>query len=157
MNQLSQQITDRIRDHGQIDRSFIRELMKQVWNPALSAVDPILGEQLTEALSANLDHMDRDGRDLAIEFIRAYQLDTQAGGSSQVHVLAPDLYKQCPNCSGSGQTTCSSCGGMGGRYETRIEYDYENNPIYRDEWVSCFCAGGYVTCGVCGGSGSVHR
>lgn len=157
MNYFTQQIETQIQTTGRLNRSFIRELMMQVWDSTRDDIDMGLTTQLCEALSPNLDLMDSDARELAVNLIRAHQQDTQTSGSPHVHVLAPDLYEQCGACSGSGQTTCSSCGGMGGRSETRIEYDYENNPMYREEWISCFCSGGYVSCGVCGGAGSISR
>lgn len=157
MNYFIPQILTQLRTSGHLDRSFVKGLMGQAWDPARSEVDDSLGVQLHDALSSNLDCMDSDARELAVGFITAYRQDVQASGSSQVHVLAPELYTQCSYCAGSGRTTCSSCGGSGGRSESRIEYDYDNNPTYRDEWISCFCNGGYVSCGICGGSGSVAR
>ena len=75
-----------------------------------------------------------------------------------VHDMDPDHHQQCGTCCGSGKVTCSSCNGMGGRSESRVDYDWENNPTYRDEWVSCYsCNGGYSTCSGCGGSGSVPK
>ena len=75
----------------------------------------------------------------------------------QVHDMAPDLYRQCGACAGSGRTTCSACGGTGGRSESRVDYDWEGNPTYNSEWISCSCAGGQVVCGTCGGSGSTSK
>jgi hypothetical protein len=64
--------------------------------------------------------------------------------------------RQCPGCSGSGVEPCSACYGMGGRSENRVEYDWENNPQYREEWVSCFsCTGGMARCRRCAGSGVI--
>lgn len=40
--------------------------------------------------------------------------------------------QQCPTRAGSGVVSCSACNGSGGRSETRIEYDWENNPVYRE-------------------------
>ncbi|RMG41738.1 MAG: hypothetical protein D6732_02010 [Methanobacteriota archaeon] len=77
--------------------------------------------------------------------------------STKVHDLSPDAYRQCGTCAGSGQTTCSSCYGMGGRSETRMDYDWDGTPIYREEFIPCMCNGGYTTCGTCGGSGSVYK
>lgn len=77
--------------------------------------------------------------------------------STKVHDLSPDTYRQCGACYGSGRTTCSSCYGMGGRSETRVDYDWDGTPIYRQEFISCMCNGGYTTCGTCGGSGSVYK
>ena len=76
----------------------------------------------------------------------------------KVHDLDPQNYRQCGYCSGSGSQTCSSCGGTGGRSESRTDYDWDNNPIYRTEWVSCYsCSGGKQTCSTCGGSGTVNN
>ncbi|MEZ4886226.1 MAG: hypothetical protein R3E32_15940 [Chitinophagales bacterium] len=76
----------------------------------------------------------------------------------KVHDLDPQNYRQCPSCYGSGRTTCSSCGGSGGRSESRVDYDWNNNPIYRTEWVACYsCSGGQSTCSRCGGSGTVNK
>ena len=76
----------------------------------------------------------------------------------KVHDLDPQNYRQCGYCSGSGSQTCSSCGGTGGRSESRTDYDLDNNPIYRSEWVSCYsCSGGKQTCSTCGGSGTVNN
>ena len=77
--------------------------------------------------------------------------------STKVHDLSPNSYAQCGYCYGSGNVTCQSCNGMGGRYETRIDYDWDGSPIYREEFIPCMCNGGYTTCGTCGGSGSVYR
>lgn len=65
--------------------------------------------------------------------------------------------KQCPSCSGSGTRTCSSCGGMGGRNESYTRYDWEGNPIFEHNWVSCYCSGGYESCTTCGGKGTVYK
>ena len=60
--------------------------------------------------------------------------------------------KTCPVCSGSGTKVCSSCGGMGGRYQSRVDYDWQGNPQYRDEWINCYsCSGGYSNCTNCYG------
>lgn len=76
----------------------------------------------------------------------------------KAHDLDPKNYRQCYSCSGSGVRTCSSCGGTGGRSESRVDYDWDNNPIYRTEWVSCYsCSGGQQTCTTCGGSGTVNK
>ena len=76
----------------------------------------------------------------------------------QVHDLDPEGHRQCPICSGLGQIDCASCGGMGGRDESQVEYDYDNNPTYRTVRVPCgFCAGGRTACTTCHGSGSVSR
>ena len=76
----------------------------------------------------------------------------------KVHDLDPQNYRQCPACYGSGWKTCSSCGGSGGRSESRVEYDWNNDPIYNTEWVSCYaCTGGQTTCNTCGGSGTVTK
>jgi hypothetical protein len=102
-----------------------------------------------------------DARDLVVGFPEAYVADTQGvvpaptSASTRVHALAPDLYRQCPVRYGSGRAACSSCGGMGGRYESRVTYDY--NPVSDDEWVGCPCDGGYAVCTACGSSGSAHR
>lgn len=64
--------------------------------------------------------------------------------------------KQCPDCSGSSVQTCYSCGGSGGRYQSRVDYDWDGRPMYRDEWVNCYsCSGGVISCTRCGGSGTV--
>lgn len=69
----------------------------------------------------------------------------------------PATEKQCPACAGSGVQTCSACNGMGGHSETRIDYDWDNNPIYGEEWVTCgYCNGGYASCSLCGGDGTVQ-
>ena len=76
----------------------------------------------------------------------------------QVHDLDPEGHRQCPICSGLGQIDCASCGGMGGRDEGQVDYDYDNNPTYRTVRVPCgFCAGGRTACTTCHGSGSVSR
>ena len=157
MDQFTRQFETGIQQNETLDNRFIKELLGQIWDPKLNKIDSRLATELYNALLAHLSHMDPDAQKISIEFIRAYEEDHQIAGSTQVHVLAPDLYKQCSSCYGSGQSTCSSCGGMGGRTETRIDYDYDNNPIYREEWISCFCSGGYVSCGICGGSGSTYR
>lgn len=65
--------------------------------------------------------------------------------------------KQCPTCSGSGSRVCSSCGGSGGRSQSRVDYDWQGNPVYNTEWINCYsCSGGYSTCNHCGGSGQVN-
>ena len=65
--------------------------------------------------------------------------------------------RQCGVCHGDGSVTCGSCGGRGGRQETRVDYDWEGTPTYLPEWVSCgSCSGGYVRCGACGGRGHVY-
>ena len=64
--------------------------------------------------------------------------------------------KSCYTCYGSGSKVCSSCGGSGGRYQSRVDYDWEGRPNYRDEWINCYaCSGGYATCPTCGGKGEV--
>ena len=46
---------------------------------------------------------------------------------------------------------------MGGHSETRIDYDWDNNPIYGEEWVTCgYCNGGYASCSLCGGDGTIQ-
>ena len=66
--------------------------------------------------------------------------------------------QQCPACHGSGVVTCSACNGSGGHSETRVEYDWENNPSYREEWISCYsCSGGMASCGQCGGNGHIQK
>jgi len=83
---------------------------------------------------------------------------TSFNPNRKVHDLDPEHYRQCSFCSGSGLTTCSSCGGTGGRSESRTDYDWNNNPVYRTEWVSCYsCSGGKQTCTTCGGSGTVNK
>ena len=64
--------------------------------------------------------------------------------------------RQCYSCSGSGVTTCSSCGGSGGRNEQSISYDWNGDTQYDTYWVPCFCSGGQVSCAGCGGSGYVY-
>jgi hypothetical protein len=158
MNHFTPQIDARARSGGVLDRPFVSSLMRQAWDEERDDVDAALAAQLYGALSAALDRMDPGGRELAVEFVRAYRTDHGLdAAAAQVHVLAPDLYRQCFACYGSGRTTCGSCGGMGGRYESRVTYDYDSTPVYGDEWVSCFCSGGSVVCGTCGGSGSVAR
>lgn len=73
------------------------------------------------------------------------------------HSSSPHMQKKnCSTCHGSGKRVCSSCGGRGGRYESRVDYDWEGRPNYRDEWINCYsCSGGYATCFVCGGKGEV--
>lgn len=83
---------------------------------------------------------------------------TSFNPNRKVHDLDPQHYRQCPACSGSGLLTCSACGGTGGRSESRTDYDWDNNPIYRTEWVSCYsCSGGQQTCTTCGGSGTINK
>ena len=157
MDHFARQVDTQIRTTGRLDLAFISKLMRQAWDSTRGEIDTESSTQLYRALSSSLGRMDADARELAVGFISAYQQDNRISGSQQVHVLAPELYRQCTYCYGSGQTSCSSCGGVGGRSESRIEYDYDNNPVYREEWISCFCNGGYASCGVCGGSGSVAR
>jgi hypothetical protein len=158
MNHFTPQIDTRARRGGPLDRPFVSSLMRQAWDEARDEVDGTLAAQLYGALSAALDRLEPDGRELAAEFVRAYRTDHGLDtASTRVHVLAPDLYRQCSACYGSGWTACGSCGGMGGRYESRVSYEYDYDPVHNDEWVSCFCSGGSVVCGSCGGSGSVAR
>jgi hypothetical protein len=157
MNHFTPQIDARLRSGGVLDLPFVRTLMKQSWDSARGRVDDALTAQLYAALVANFDRVTPDARELTVGFLRAHEADNGLPASTAVHALAPDLYRQCSACYGSGRTTCSSCGGMGGRYESRVTYDYDYNPVYSDEWIGCFCSGGYTTCGTCGGSGSVAR
>ena len=83
--------------------------------------------------------------------------ERRTNSSTKVHDLSPDTYRQCGACAGSGQVTCPSCYGMGGRSETRVDYDWDGTPIYREEFIPCMCNGGYSVCGTCGGSGSVYK
>lgn len=71
----------------------------------------------------------------------------------------PDDYDMCQKCTGIGYEYCSICGGSGGRYETRYDYDYEGRPISRDEHISCSaCSGsGQKLCRECGGTGWVRK
>ncbi len=64
--------------------------------------------------------------------------------------------RQCGACSGSGDQVCSACNGSGGRYDSYTSYDWEGNPQYEQQWVGCFCSGGYTSCGACGGRGYVY-
>jgi hypothetical protein len=109
-----------------------------------------------------------EARDILASYSQSYKpvgcneklIVTDQGESSvrQLHDMAPDRYKQCGICYGTGKIDCSSCNGMGGRSESRVDYDWENNPIYQDEWVPCYsCNGGYSTCYGCDGSGSVAK
>ena len=66
--------------------------------------------------------------------------------------------RQCLACAGAGVVTCSACNGMGGHAETRVDYDWENNPVYREEWVICYaCTGGMAPCTRCSGAGTVEQ
>jgi hypothetical protein len=71
----------------------------------------------------------------------------------------PDNYKRCLICSGTGKKTCGICGGRGGRYKTRYDYDYDGRSIARESWEQCgMCAGsGRSSCSRCGGVGSIRR
>jgi hypothetical protein len=157
MNHFVPQIDARLRSGRSLDRQFVGTLLRQAWDTRRQEIDSRLSIELYAALSANLRRSTPDAQDLIVGFMRAYEDDNGLPASTAVHVLAPDRYRQCSVCYGSGRTTCSSCGGMGGRYESRVTYDYDDNPMYSDEWVSCFCTGGYTVCGACGGSGSTHR
>ena len=152
-----------------LDYAFVEELLTHVWDPTRRELDRDAATLLARALEPNLDRLDPDARALATDFYATHWAAfTPADGpgpsapaepparSTPVAVTAGSE-RQCPACAGSGQTTCGSCGGMGGRYQSRVEYDYDSNPIYRDEWVGCFCNGGSVACGVCNGSGTVFR
>lgn len=61
--------------------------------------------------------------------------------------------RQCGSCSGSGVQVCGSCNGSGGRYDSYTTYDWEGNPQYEQQWIACYCNGGYTSCGACGGKG----
>jgi hypothetical protein len=78
---------------------------------------------------------------------------------SSLHLLDPDNYEMCGRCSGTGKDYCSSCGGAGGHYETRYDYDYDGRSVSRSERVSCTsCSGtGYRSCRHCGGTGSARK
>lgn len=157
MNHFVPQIDVQLRAGRPLDRPFVSTLLRQVWDPSRGQVDDALTAQLYAALVANLDRVTPDTQELVVGFLRAHEDDNGLPPSTAVHVLAPDRYRQCSVCYGSGRTTCSSCGGMGGRYESRVSYDYDYTPVYSDEWVGCFCSGGYTVCGACGGSGSTYR
>ncbi len=90
------------------------------------------------------------------EYDQHINTNIKGGYIRKVHDMAPETYRQCGTCYGSGRTTCSSCGGMGGHYSSRVSYDYDGNPVYSDEFIPCGCSGGYTICGGCGGSGSVY-
>lgn len=156
---------------GALDAAFVEKLVAQVYDEQRGSILPDAVTPLVETLSAHLDEMAPDGRDRALEYIRVYRPDgrgpqattrappatatTARSTPVQAPVSAPNTSRQCSACAGSGETTCSSCGGMGGRTETNVVYDYDNNPLYQDQWVSCYaCRGGYAACGICGGSGT---
>lgn len=79
-------------------------------------------------------------------------------GTTQTSNHEPALNtRQCGTCYGSGTVTCSACGGSGGHQETRVDYDWEGNPQYNYEYISCYmCSGGSVNCSTCGGKGYVY-
>ncbi len=64
--------------------------------------------------------------------------------------------RQCGACSGTGTQVCGACNGSGGRYDSYTTYDWEGNPQYEQQWLSCFCSGGYSSCGACAGKGWVY-
>jgi hypothetical protein len=155
-----------------LDYAFVEALFTHVWDPVRRELNRDAATLLARALEPNLDRLEPDARQLATDFYAIHwtaltPADPPARSTSPTPADPPvrstavavttGSERQCPACAGSGQTTCGSCGGMGGRYQSNVEYDYDATPIYRDEWVGCFCSGGYVACGVCNGSGTVFR
>ena len=81
---------------------------------------------------------------------------TKPSATSQHATYRPKM-KNCTTCNGSGTKVCSSCGGRGGNYQSRVDYDWEGRPVTRDEWINCYsCSGGYSKCFSCGGKGEVY-
>lgn len=143
-----------------LDYAFVEELLTHVWNPTQRELDRDAAILLARALEANLDRLEPDARKLVTDFYATHWTPSTPAdlpARSAPVAVSTGGDRQCPACAGSGQTTCSSCGGMGGRYQSRVDYDYDSTPMYHDEWVGCFCNGGYVACGVCNGSGTVFR
>ena len=73
---------------------------------------------------------------------------------TNINSKTSSMSQQCSGCCGSGRTTCSSCGGMGGRQVMDYHIDHNGMPNYQPKWESCMsCSGGYVNCSICGGKG----
>src|SRR5882672_6155604 len=78
---------------------------------------------------------------------------------SNRHLEFPGSFAMCPQCTGTGQRPCGSCGGSGRHSQTRYEYDRDGRSMSRLEDVNCGpCAGtGYISCSGCAGTGSVMK
>ena len=64
---------------------------------------------------------------------------------------------QCPSCYGSGTRLCSSCGGSGSHTTSYTTTDWDGSVEYVTDQYPCGCSGGTVSCGRCGGRGTVPR
>jgi hypothetical protein len=118
-------------------------------------------EELMRALSENKEAISEMLQSMSqtVDGMRSRAEAAGEGRSSVENTPASTVLptKQCGTCHGSGTTTCSSCYGKGGRFETRTDYDWEGNNVYRDEWVNCYtCSAGIVRCSMCGGKGEVY-
>jgi len=124
-------------------------------------------DELLKVRNKVLKYMTPMGKEVFQKFVKSYHLRLHPPAKvdtikkQKTHSQPMDSgyqmkYKQCGVCSGSGTVTCSSCYGIGGRSESRVEYDFQGNPQYRDEWITCYsCNGGYSNCYNCGGTGQV--